>query len=181
MILVSTWRHQDGNDHMATAEKRLTEWLRDAYAMEKHAKTMLDALAKQIENYPDVKAQIEQHLQETRDQASALQGYVERRGEGRADWKDSAGQCVAMGQGLGGAFVGDKLVKRALTEISCYNILIAAAAAVGDAETRTVCEDILRQEEAMVDWLRNYLASATVQYLGREETPNGKTTTHSKS
>ena len=112
---------------MATTEKRLTEWLRDAHAMEKHATTMLDALAKRIENYPDVKAQIQRHLEETREQAAALQEYVERRGEGASTWKDSAGQSVAMGQGLGGAFVGDKLVKRAITEISCYNILIAAS------------------------------------------------------
>lgn len=165
---------------MATTEKRLTEWLRDAHAMEKQATTILDALAKRIENYPDVKAQIERHLQEARQQAAALQGYVERRGESTPAWKDSAGQCVAMGQCLSGAFVGDKFVKRAITEISCYNILIAAAAATGDSETRAVCEDILRQEEAIVDWLKNYLASATIQYLGREDTPDGETSTLSK-
>ncbi len=108
---------------MATIENRLTEWLRDAQVMEKQATTMLDALAKGIENYPDVKAQIERHLQETREQATALQGYVERRGEGALTWKESAGQCVAVREGLSGAFVGDKLVKRAITEISCYNIL----------------------------------------------------------
>jgi len=165
---------------MATVENRLTEWLRDAQAMEKQATTMLDALARGIENYPDVKAQIERHLQETREQATALQGHVERRGEGALTWKESAGQCVAMGQGLSGAFVGDKLVKRAITEISCYNILIAAAAAVGDSETRAACQDILSNEEAMVGWLKNYLASATVQYLSREETPDENPTALSK-
>jgi ferritin-like metal-binding protein YciE len=64
--------------------------------------------------------------------------YATSSGEGTSTWKESAGQCVAMGQGLSGAFVGEKLVKRAITEISCYNILIAAAAAVGDSETRRV-------------------------------------------
>ena len=165
---------------MATVENRLTEWLRDAQAMEKQATMMLDALAKGIENYPDVKAQIERHLQETREQATAMQGHVERRGEGALTWKELAGQCVAMREGLSGAFVGDKLVKRAITEISCYNILIAAAAAVGDSETRAACQDILSNEEAMVGWLKNYLASATVQYLSREETPDENPTALSK-
>ena len=32
----------------------------------------------------------------------------------------------------------------------------------------------------MVDWLKNYLASATVKYLDREETPDGETSTLSK-
>jgi ferritin-like metal-binding protein YciE len=141
---------------------------------------MLDALAKGIENYPDVKAQIERHLQETREQAATLQGYVQRRGEGAPNWKESAGQCVAMGQGLSGAFVGDRLVKRAITEISCYNILTAAAAALGERETRAACDDILCQEEAMLSWLKNYLASATVEYLSPEEAPEGAASTLSK-
>ena len=59
---------------MATAENRLTDWLRDAEAMEKQATTMLDALAKGIENYPDVKAQIERHLQEARDRQPQRRG-----------------------------------------------------------------------------------------------------------
>jgi ferritin-like metal-binding protein YciE len=165
---------------MATAENRLTEWLRDAQAMEKQAEAMLDALAEGIEHYPDVKAQIERHLQEAREQVSALQGYVEQFGEGAQTWKESARQCAVMGQGLSGVFLGGKFVKRAITEISCYNILIAAAASLGDDETRAVCEGILCQEEAMLNWLKNYLASATAQYLDPEETPDGETSTLSE-
>jgi len=164
-------------EHMAPAENRLTEWLREAQAMEKQAEAMLDALAEGIEHYPDVKAQIERHFQEAREQAAALQGHVERIGEGAPTWKESAGQCAAMGQGLSGAFVGGKFVKRAIAEISCYNILIGAAAALGDEETRIACEGILRQEEAMLNWLKNYLASATAQYLDREETLDDETST----
>jgi ferritin-like metal-binding protein YciE len=59
---------------MAAAENGVNEWLRDAEAMEKQAARMLDALAKRIEIYPDVKVQIERHLQEMREQATTLQG-----------------------------------------------------------------------------------------------------------
>lgn len=41
------------------------DWLRDAYAMEKQPETMLKAQASRLENYPDVRARIEQHLRET--------------------------------------------------------------------------------------------------------------------
>jgi ferritin-like metal-binding protein YciE len=51
---------------------------------------------------------------------------------------------------------------------------------VGDEETRGVCEDILLREKAMLNWLMNYLASATVEHLGREETPDGESSTLSK-
>lgn len=46
--------------------------------MEQQAETMLSAMAGRIENYPQVKAKIEEHLEETRRQASALQSCIER-------------------------------------------------------------------------------------------------------
>ena len=107
---------------METTEKRLTEWLRDAHAMEKHATTMLDALAKRIENYQTSKRKFnaisKKHGNRQPRCRSMSSGAVKARPLG----KNSAGQSVAMGHGLGGAFVGDKLIKRAITEISCYNI-----------------------------------------------------------
>ena len=63
---------------MATAENGVNEWLRDAEAMEKQATRMLDALANRIDIYPDVKEQIERHLQEMREQATTLQGGSSR-------------------------------------------------------------------------------------------------------
>jgi ferritin-like metal-binding protein YciE len=166
---------------MTPAENLLTEWLHDAQAMEKQAEVMLNALAEGIEHYPDVKAQIERHFQQAREEAAALQAHVERFREGAPTWKEAAGQCVVMGQGLSGAFAGGNFVKRAIAEISCYNVLIVAAAGLGDDETRVVCEDILRREETMLNWLKNYLASATARYLDLEEKLEGETTTLPKS
>ncbi|MBI1867696.1 MAG: DUF892 family protein [Methylocystis sp.] len=158
---------------MATANERLMQWLRDAQAMESHAEAMLETLARHIENYPEVKAQTQRVLRETREAAGIVQDAIERRGGDTSTLKDSAAPPGPGEQSLSGSFVGDEAVKRAMTEISSYNILVAAAAdaAAGDSETHAVCEDILRQEEAMVEWLKNYLASTTVEYLGREETP----------
>ena len=161
---------------MATVKDRLIQWLDEADTMEKHAETMLNAIARRIANYQDVKSKIENHLQEAQELADALQEYVEtRRRDDSSAWKDSTGQRVAMGQGLSGMFAGNEVIKREITDISCYNVLIEAAAAVGDSETRAVCEDILRREEAMLDWLKRYLASATEEYLDQEENPSAQT------
>ena len=82
------------------------------------------------------------------------------------------GQPGATEQCLSGAFIGTEPIKRAMTELSGYNVIITAAAdAAGDSETRAVCEEILRKEEAMVRWLKDYVASATIEYLDGEETP----------
>jgi ferritin-like metal-binding protein YciE len=88
-----------------------------------------------------------------------------------------------MGQAMSGMFVGDEVMKGTIAstafeamEVASYTILIAAAKAVGDQETARVCEEILREEEAMEDWLKQNTASLTLNYLRREETPGAKST-----
>jgi ferritin-like metal-binding protein YciE len=161
---------------MATSEERLMEWLRDAHAMEQQAETMLSALAKRIENYPEIRARIETHLQETRRQAQRLEACINRRGGDTSTLKDLAGKFVAVGQGLSGLFAGDEIIKGSMAgysfehmEIAAYKILIAAAEAVGDAETRAVCQGILREEETMASWLAAGLPALTAKYLARED------------
>lgn len=47
------------------AEKRdnLLDWLRDAHAMEQQAEQMLNAQKSRLENFPTLRARIEQHLE----------------------------------------------------------------------------------------------------------------------
>jgi ferritin-like metal-binding protein YciE len=164
---------------MATKEDTLLDWLRDAHAMEEQAITMLTALARRIENYPDVKAKIEQHLEETRGQADMLESCIKRRGSDTSTVKDLMGKFVAMGQGLSGLFVADEIIKGSIAsytfehmEIAAYKVLIAAADAVGDAETSAVCQRILREEEAMAAWLSENIGDVTRKFLAREANPN---------
>jgi len=160
------------------------EWLRDAHAMEEQAETMLAALSRRIENYPDFKAQVDRHLQETREQARTVRACIERRGGDTSTLKDLTGKFVATWQGISGAFVGDEIVKAGLAtytfeqmEIGSYTILIAAAAEVGDTQTRSACERLLDEERTMADWLIGNLPALTGKYLAREETP-GVTAKH---
>ncbi|EFD6852775.1 ferritin-like domain-containing protein, partial [Escherichia coli] len=48
------------------------DWLRDAHAMEKQAEKMLESMASRIENYPELRSRIEQHISETKNQLSQL-------------------------------------------------------------------------------------------------------------
>lgn len=52
---------------MANPNEHLVDWLRDAYAMEKQAESMLKAQSSRLENYPELRQRIDQHLQETWD------------------------------------------------------------------------------------------------------------------
>ncbi|MCQ4261569.1 hypothetical protein CXK91_02590 [Stutzerimonas stutzeri] len=167
---------QTGND---VRVERLVEWLRDAHAMEAQAETMLNKQASRIEHYPELKARIEQHITETQNQAKLIEGCLQRYDKSYSGLKDLGGKMMAMGQAMGGMMVNDEIVKGAQMgnvfenlEIASYTILIAAAEAVGDMQTKEVCERILLEEIAMADWLRDHLPELTQAYLTRALEPN---------
>lgn len=169
---------------MASAEERLLEWLRDAHAAEEQAETMLKGTASRIQNYPELKARIEQHLEETRRHAELVRRCIERRGGTTSTIKDAGAKMMGLGQALSGMLVGDEVMKASIAsyafeamEIASYRILISTAQEVGDLETARVCEQILKEEQAMANWIEQNLPQLTKSYLQREETA-GATAKH---
>ena len=69
---------------MATSQENLLDWLRDAHAMEQQAEKMLKAQSERLEHYPQLKARIDQHIEETRIRSGSLRlharvpGYARR-------------------------------------------------------------------------------------------------------
>ena len=92
--------------------------------------------------------------------------------------KDLGGKLMAFGQAVGGMTVSDEVVKGAMAgyvfenvEIATYTVLIAAAEAAGDLQTRAACEKIIVQEKAMAAWLLDNLPQITLTFLHRSATP----------
>jgi len=161
-----------------SANDNLNDWLRDAHAMEEQAETMLKAQAERLEHYPDLRARIVQHIEETRGQQALLAECLTRRGISNSTFKDLGGKLMAFGQGLGGMTASDEVVKGAMAgyvfenlEIASYTSLIAAANAVGDSATASACERILVQEKDMAAWLLDHLPQVTQAFLARSATP----------
>jgi ferritin-like metal-binding protein YciE len=146
--------------------------------MEQQAEKMLADQAERIEHYPDLKARLRQHLEETREQARQIESCIKRHGGDTSAVKDCTGRFTAMAQGMSGYFAGDEVVKGSMAactfepmEIASYRALVATADAAGDQETKRICEGILREEEPMAKWLEDHIAPITTQYLQREQTP----------
>jgi hypothetical protein len=70
--------------------------------------------AGRIKNYPQLKARIKQHIQETRRQAGLVRECIERRGGSTSTLKDTGGKLLAMGQAMSGMFVGDEVMKSSI-------------------------------------------------------------------
>ena len=159
---------------MTDPAEHLLDWLRDAHAMEQQAEQMLRAQSGRLEHYPELKARIDQHLEETLGQQKLVAECIERLGGSTSVMKDLTGKIMAFGQAVGGMTQTDEVVKGANMsyvfenlEIASYTALIAAADRCGDMATKAACERILPQEQAMAQWLLEHIPMITAQYLER--------------
>jgi len=152
------------------------DWLRDAHAMEKQAESMLESMASRIDNYPDVRARIEQHITETKQQITVLEEILDRNDISRSMLKDSMSKRMAFGQSVGGMVTSDEIVKGSISgyvfeqfEIACYTSLLAAAKKAGDMASVPAIESILAEEQRMADWLIQHIPDTTEQFLLRSD------------
>ena len=152
------------------------DWLRDAHAMEKQAESMLESMASRIDNYPDVRARIEQHITETKQQITVLEEILDRNDISRSMLKDSMSKMMAFGQSVGGIMTSDEIVKGSISgyvfeqfEIACYTSLLAAARKAGDVASIPAIESILAEEQRMADWLIQHIPDTTEQFLLRSD------------
>ncbi|HDR2161356.1 TPA: ferritin-like domain-containing protein [Enterobacter cancerogenus] len=154
------------------------DWLRDAHAMEKQAESMLESMSERIDNYPELRTRIEQHLSETKRQITLLEEILDRNDISRSVLKDSMSKMAAFGQSVGGMFPSDEIVKGAISgyvfeqfESACYTSLIAAAKKAGDTASIPALESILAEEQEMADWLFQHLPQTTEEFLVRSDAP----------
>ncbi len=165
---------------MMTQQKSVFDWLKDAHAMETGGVTTLSNHADAAQDYPEVAAKLREHADATRRHAELLEGRLAALGTGPSSLKEAVGAAFSKVAGIANLPAGDTVVKNALGdlaaenfEIASYLSLIAAAEAVGDRETAAVCEQILREEERMADWLRAQIPSLTRQFLARQAGTEG--------
>lgn len=143
-------------------------WLNDAYGMEKALIQILEHQVKDAKDYPEVQNRLQQHLDETRSHAELVQSSIERLGGHTSTIKSGISSLFGQMQAVSTGPARDELVKNSLAdfaaenfEIASYRSLIVAATELNDQETVTVCRQILRDEEAMAEWLNRNIPVLT--------------------
>jgi ferritin-like metal-binding protein YciE len=164
-----------GEAVMAVSRENLTAWLRDAHAMENQAIEILEKQASRLEHYPELRAKVRTHLDESHHQAERVERCLHQLGTDTSSLKTAAGKVIGTAQQLSGLFASDEVLKSGIAdyafehyEIASYKMLIAAASEAGEHEVQRILEKNLREEEAMAEWLGQHLPEVTRQYLHRE-------------
>jgi ferritin-like metal-binding protein YciE len=167
-------RPSQGGAVMAVSRENLSAWLRDAHAMEHQAIEILEKQADRLEHYPELRARVRSHLEESRRQAERVERCLHQLGTDTSGLKTAAGKLIGTAQQLSGLFASDEVLKSGIAdyafehyEIASYKMLIAAAGEAGEHQVGQILEESLREEEAMAAWLDQHLPEVTRQYLHR--------------
>lgn len=160
---------------MKNPKDHLADWLRDAYAMEKHAVSFLERQLESIESYPALSQRIAEHKEETLWQITQLEKCMKMVGTEPSTFKNMIGTVSANMGAMGTMFASDEVLKDSIAstafehlEIASYKTIIAAAEAAGQPEIARICTGILDQEIAMAAWLEEHLPETTIQFLQRD-------------
>jgi ferritin-like metal-binding protein YciE len=150
-------------------------WLNDAHAMELGIAQVLERHAEEAKDHPHMQAGLQRHLEQTRRHAELVKGCVERMGGETSGIKSGMASVMGAVQGMSTKLAKDELIKNTLHdygtehfEIACYTSLIAAAENLGDQETARVCRGILRDDQAMADFLFQQIPPTTIEMLQME-------------
>lgn len=159
---------------MTTPRDNLISWLRDAYAMEGQAVSLLETQIDRLEHYPEAVPRLKEHLRETHEQQAAIEQCLNKLGSDPSALKEGAMKFAANMQGIMHAMSSDEVLKHALAshafehfEAGCYCSLTAAAQEAGEPEIARTCERIMRQEQDMGHWVFEHLPPMTRAYLQR--------------
>ncbi len=156
-------------------QEQLVNWLKDAYSAEQALVPVLENHANDAKDYPQIQGRLREHVEETRRHAELVQGCIERLGGDVSTIKTGLASAFGTLKELPMTVSNDEIIKNALAdyasehfEIASYTALIATAQQVGDAQTALVCQEILRDEEAMQGWLQQQLPLLVQQFLGQQ-------------
>lgn len=133
---------------------------------------VLERHAREAEQLPALREQLELHRQQTREHAHRLEECLGSLGATGSLTKDLSAGIMGALQSMGTALFRDEIVKNALAEyamehfeIACYSSLIAAAEDAGLVDVAHTCSDILREETRMALWLEDEIPKITRAYL----------------
>lgn len=100
--------------------------LKNAHALENQALELMNRQVERIENYADIKARLQQHIQETHEQIARLERVLESLGESRSVLKDNALSLIGNMAAITHAFTQDEIIKNSIANFAFENYEIAA-------------------------------------------------------
>ncbi len=153
-----------------TDKETLASMLAEAWEMERKTIEVLEDRADRIRNHPEVVDRFKKHIKETSWQIAQLEHALKQLGAepdaSRSSSLAEVGVLLASGDVIRNSIANSAFER---FEMAVYSRLVAAAEQSGEYETARISATIMRQEEAMAEWLEEHLAQTPLVYLMFDE------------
>lgn len=147
--------------------------LKNVHAIEVQASQIGGRQVERLENYPALRARLEQHMRETDAQMRRVEQVLRQMGDSPSALKDAVTGFMGNMAALAHAPAGDEVLKNLFAdyafesyEIASYRSLIAMAEEVMPDAVPALRES-LSEEESMSSWLGEHIEDITRQYTAR--------------
>lgn len=149
--------------------------LRNAHALEKEAMQLIERQLERLDDYPELRQRMREHLEETLHQQKRLDEILDRMDESHSSLKDAALAFMGNMAALAHAPADDEVLKNTFAnlafenyEIAAYRALITLAETCGDQQAAQLLNQSLDEERAMARWIDEHVPQITQAYLRRE-------------
>jgi ferritin-like metal-binding protein YciE len=142
------------------------------HALEQTAIELTQRQTERLENYPEMKARLERHNEESLEQSRRLEMILERHDTGTSTAKNAVSSVLGNVAAALHAPAPDEVLKNTYAnfafehqEIAAYRSLIAMAERVGDAGAIPPLQQSLNEEQAMADWIEQNIVPTTQRFM----------------
>jgi len=148
--------------------------LKDAYALEAQALDMMRTQHGRLHDYPELKARIGQHVDETEQQIKRLEECLAQFNESPSMLKDVTLRLTGNLQSMFHAAAEDEVIKNIFAlnafenyEIATYKGLAAMAEVAGAHDVADVAREHLREEEDMARFISDHIETTVREFLAQ--------------
>lgn len=155
-----------------SGHKLYMQGLRNAHALETQAIEIMQRQVDRLEHYPEMKAGLQRHIQESEGQQQRLEQILGGRGTSHSSIKEAIMGAAGNLAAITHAMTTDEVVKNSFAnyafehfEQAAYLSLIAMAEAVGDQQAIPLLRQNLEQEIAFGKFCGDQVVPTTQRYM----------------
>ena len=148
--------------------------LRNQHAVENQAIELLERQVGRLENYPEMRDRMREHIQESQEQARRLEELLAELGTSHSTMKDTAMSLAGSLLAIGHSTATDEVMKNTFAnfafehyEMAAYKSLLVLADSLSHAAGKSLLEASLDEETAMADWIEQHMVPTTLRYVER--------------
>lgn len=156
----------------STVQELYMQGLRNAHALETQAIEIMQRQVDRLEHYPEMKAGLQRHIQESEGQQQRVEQILSRHGTSHSSLKEAVTGLAGNLAAITHALTTDEVVKNSFAnfafehfEQAAYISLIAMAEAAGDQQAIPLLQQNLDQEIAFGKFCGEQIVPTTQRYM----------------